>query len=146
MSSASSLDIKRALVGAGLEVYRTRGAEVHLADRVRDNLILDSGVVVGVGETLRVRFIVRAQKSDFPHERPEILFDRARELARAAAADGWSEQSSQVTAVTGPVDPSRTLDTWFEVMFERAFDSVDDAVSAARFALRLEKYARPDSG
>ena len=30
-------DIKKALVAAGFELYRTRGNEVQIADRVRDN-------------------------------------------------------------------------------------------------------------
>lgn len=141
--AATVIEIKKALVGDGLEIYRTRAAEVQLADRVRDNLILDSGVSVAAGDRLTVRFVVRAQRSDFPHDRPEFLFDQARILAATALARGWAEARSQVTAVTDPVDPSRTLDTWYELVFEKLVDTVDEATREARFALALEKYARP---
>src|SRR5436853_550872 len=48
-------EIKKALLASGFEVYRTRGNEVHSADRVRDNLIMDSGVSVRVGAGLAPR-------------------------------------------------------------------------------------------
>lgn len=143
MSAIAPPEIKKALLGHGLEVYRTRGHEVHIADRVRDNLILDSGVAVGATPHLYVRFVVRAQKSDFPHERVETLFSEARGLATSALARGFAEQAAQITPVTDPVDPSRTLDTWFEVLFQKAVASLDEAIVEARFALGLQRHARP---
>jgi len=40
-------ELKKALTAEGFEIYRTTGDRILLADRVRDNLIMDSGVSVG---------------------------------------------------------------------------------------------------
>ena len=48
-------DLKKTLVARGFEVYRTMGDHVILADRVRDNLIMDSGVAVRPGKTVVTR-------------------------------------------------------------------------------------------
>ena len=52
-------ELKKTLVARGFEVYRTLGDQVVLADRVRDNLIMDSGVAARSGDVLAVRFVVR---------------------------------------------------------------------------------------
>lgn len=136
------IDVKRALVEAGLEVYRTRGDEVQIADRVRENLIMDSGVSLAAGSPLRVGFIVRAQRSDFPADPIAELFARARALAEDAAARGFIEREARVSDMNDPGDPSRTLDTWYEVRFEKAVGDIGQALVEARFALSLEKAAR----
>jgi hypothetical protein len=41
---STAAHLKRALVEAGFEVFRTRGDEIVLAERPRENLIMDSGV------------------------------------------------------------------------------------------------------
>ena len=46
LAMSSALDIKRALKDAGLEVYRTRGDVVQLAERVRENLLMDAQIFV----------------------------------------------------------------------------------------------------
>src|SRR4051794_5238970 len=112
-------DIKKALVAAGFELYRTRGNEVQIADRVRDNLIMDSGVSVRAQDSLSVKVVVRAQRSDFPADGTASLFDRARELAAAAVARGYVESGSLTSPMPDPADPERTLDTWYEVYFEK---------------------------
>ena len=43
-------DLKKTLVARGFEVYRTLGDQVVLADRVRENLIMDSGVAARPGD------------------------------------------------------------------------------------------------
>lgn len=48
MPFLSPAELKRALIREGFEIYRTAGSFVVLADRVRDNLIMDSGVALGV--------------------------------------------------------------------------------------------------
>src|SRR5688500_18488213 len=63
-------EMKRALIQAGFEVYTTRGDVVHLADRVRENLIMDAGIFIKSGVPA-VGFVVRAQKNDFPNEGEE---------------------------------------------------------------------------
>ena len=142
MTTTTVTDVKRALVSAGLEVYRTRGDEVHIADRVRDNLIMDSGVSLAAGFPIRVGLVVRAQRSDFPTASTEDLFERARALARPATARGFVECEARIQKMNDPGDPSRTLDTWYEVRFEKLVDDIAQALDEARFALSIEKAAR----
>lgn len=141
MAKTTITDVKRALIEAGLEVYRTRGEEVQIADRVRENLIMDSGVSLAAGSSLRVGFIVRAQRSDFPSDPIADLFARARALASDAAARGFVESETRVSDLNDPGDPSRTLDTWYEVRFEKAVADLPQALDEARFALSIEKAA-----
>lgn len=133
-------EIKRALVAAGLEVYRTRGDVVHIADRVRENLMMDAGVFVR-SEGPRVGFIVRAQHNDFPGDAEPRLFERARSLGATARARGYIEVLAEVRKVNDPGDDARTLDTWCEVQLEKSVPGIEAAIDEIRFALSLEKAA-----
>jgi hypothetical protein len=135
-------EIKKALLAAGFEVYRTRGNEVHVADRVRDNLIMDSGVSVRCGDALVVKLVVRAQRSEFPAEGTPALFERARALAASAAARGYAEASALTSPMLDPADPARTLDTFYEVSFEKTVATLVDAMTEVGFAMGVEKAAR----
>lgn len=139
-------EIKKALKEAGLEVYRTRGEAVHLAERVRENLLMDAQIFVrggvgGEGSAASVGFVVRAQRTDFPNDGEEHLFDRARKLGEPAVARGYAEFDSQVRQILDPGDGERTIDVWCEVSFEKAVPDLDAAVIEARFALTIEKAA-----
>ena len=79
MPSLSTTALKHALIGEGFEVYRTLGTRIVLAERVRDNLIMDSGVAAVTEERLAVRLTFRAQKSDFPGESDGQIHARARQ-------------------------------------------------------------------
>jgi hypothetical protein len=138
----TAAEIKKALREAGLEVYRTRGDIVYLADRVRENLLMDANTFVSapVG-LLRVGFVVRAQRTDFPNEGEEHLFDRARRQAATAVEAGYAEVAAEIRRVFDPGDGQRTLDTWCEVSFEKAVPDLGAAVIEARFALSIEKAA-----
>ena len=103
----SLAEIKKALVAAGFELYRTRGDEVHVADRVRDNLIMDSGVSVRAKGSLSVRFVARAQRSDFPSDGPASLFEKARGLGVIAEARGYAETGSATSSIQ-KIRPIRT--------------------------------------
>src|SRR5689334_6948044 len=138
--SVNPTEIRKALLAAGFELYRTQGDQVHVADRVRDNLIMDSGV--SVSTALRVKFVVRSQRSDFPNDPTAQLFERARALALGAAERGYVETGTVTNPMHDPADPSRTLDTWYEVYFEKDVTSLDEAMAEVGFALRLEKTAR----
>ncbi len=133
--------LKKALVAGGFEVFRTLPEEVVLAERVRENLILDSGVRVGPlsDGRIRVRLVLRAQRADFPSDEESVLFDRVRKLAAPALEDGFTEVSTNVNAVKDPADPERTLDTFYEVSLAREVASVEDALPIVKFALSLEK-------
>jgi hypothetical protein len=133
--------LKKALVASGFEVFRTLPEEVVLAERVRENLILDSGVRVAPLQDgkVQVRLVLRAQKADFPNEDESTLFDRVRRLAAPAMAKGFAETSTAVTAVKDPADASRTLDTFYEVNLSHDVPTVEAAVDVLKFVLSLEK-------
>jgi sugar phosphate isomerase/epimerase len=132
-------ELKKTLVARGFEVYRTLGDQVVLADRVRDNLIMDSGVAARPGAVLSVRFVVRAQASDFPSAKADELYARARECAAEARRRGYSEVGVAEVPVRDPGDASSTLDTWYEVSFERPVANEDELEQELRYALALEK-------
>jgi hypothetical protein len=138
---APSSLIKRALKEAGFEVYGTQGDTVAVAERVRENLIMDSGIRVG-GSRLAVSFYVRTEQRDFPAEEDDALFARARKLGAAAIARGYEEQRAFVTRLPDPGDAERTLDNWYQVQFEKRVDDVELAIEEVRFAFGLQKTAR----
>jgi hypothetical protein len=134
-------DIKRALREAGVEIYRTRDEVVHVADRVRENLIMDAHIRVRA-EQPAVLFYVRAEQTDFPGEADDALFDRARRCGDAAIERGFHEARAFVTEVPDPGNPERTLDRWFQVQFEKPVEDIASAVAEVRFALEIEKTAQ----
>ena len=102
-------DIKKALRAAGIEVYRTSRGVVHVADRVRDNLIMDAGIRIDAERGV-VAFYVRTRQNDFPGDEGEALHNRARVLAEPAAGRGFTEARtlvSDVTDVSSPEDGNR---------------------------------------
>jgi hypothetical protein len=135
----SAASLKKALVEAGFEVFRTRGEEIVLAERPRENLIMDSGVRLRVGETLEVRVVLRVHKADFPNEDDGRLFERVRQLAAPALSDGFAEVATSVTPVSDPGDGARTLDTFYEITYAKPAAALSDAVAELKFALGLEK-------
>jgi hypothetical protein len=134
-------DIKKALQAAGLEIIRTRGDVVHVAERVRENQLMDAGV--SLDTSLRVGFVVRAQKTDFPNDGDDMLFDRARRLGKPALDQGYDEASAVVRTVVNPGDPGQTLDTWCEVTYTKQTENLESALDEVRFALTLEKAVVP---
>jgi hypothetical protein len=133
--------LKKLLIDAGFEVFRTRGDEIVLAERPRENLIMDSGVRLRVTEPLEIRLVLRAQKADFPNEDDHHLFDRVRALAQNAVDSGFAEMSTAVTKVTDPGDAERTLDTFYEITYVKLAARVDDALVELKYAMGLEKRA-----
>jgi hypothetical protein len=138
---STTTDLKKALMAEGFEVYRTLGMAVLLADRVRDNLIMDSAVAAVAGDVLKARFSVRAQRNDFPGESEEQLFQRARLQASSALERGYEEAQTNIVPMVDPSDKTRTLDTWFEVSFEKNVADVSELVTELHFALSLDKMA-----
>jgi hypothetical protein len=138
----TSAEIKKALLAAGLVVYRTRADVVHVAERVRENLLMDSGIAIHAS-TSKVVFVVRAQRNDFPADGDERLFERARILAAPAIDRGFREVQVQVREVCEPGEAGRRLDTWCEVQFEKVVADTEAAIEETRFVLALEKAASP---
>jgi hypothetical protein len=136
---------KRALIDAGFEVFRARGEEIIIAERPRENLIMDSGVRLRLGDAtnsaLEVRVVLRAQKADFPADDDAQLFDRVRRLAASTLSDGFVEVATAVTRVPDPGDSEQTLDTHYEMTFSKRTALLDDALVELRLALGIEKRA-----
>ena len=134
----TSAEIKRALIQAGLEIYRTRGDVVHVAERVRENLIMDSGVRVEASGPAVV-IVWRAQRSDFPNEGNDALFVRVAEHAEPASARGFVEVGRVVTPVMDPGDSGRVLDTWCELSLRKSVPDLAATIAEVRFALSVDK-------
>jgi hypothetical protein len=139
MPDPSPTELKRILVTRGFEIYRTTQEEVVLADRVRDNLLMDSGVAARVLPSLAVRLVLRAEALQFPGERPDELLSRARKLV--PAPNEYRELSTRVVPIHDPGDHSRTLDTWYEVWMERPVIDLDELCRELRLALSIERSA-----
>ncbi len=134
--------IKDALVAAGLEVFRTRGTEIFLAERQRYH-IMDSGVRI-LADAQTVRFTVRSQRSDFPHVEARELFERVRACFREKAdARGYRETATATTEVKDPMDQLKVLDVWHEVTYEKAVDDVPTLLDEVRWAMALDKSVAP---
>ena len=141
MPAPTVQELKKALVRAGFEVYRTRGDEVQIAERPRENLIMDSGVVIAATDPVRVRFVVRAQKADFQGEDEARLYQRARALGDSSVARGYVECATKARPLLDPGNESHVLDTWYEVSFERHAATLEEALDEVRFVMKLEKAA-----
>jgi hypothetical protein len=131
-------EIKKALSLAGFETYLTRGDVVHVADRVRENLIMDSGIRLYAAE-VKIEFVVRALRDDFPGESEEALFNRARLLAEEAVRRGYREIGARVTVISDPGGGERSLASFCEVSFEKIVGDMALAMDEVRFALSIEK-------
>lgn len=139
--TSSPQSLKKSLVAEGFEVYRTSPNLIILADRVRDNLLMDSGVAVVHGDPLVVRITLRARAAEFPGDGEQVLFERARSLAKPMTERGYGEVGFASVPVMDPGDPSRTLDTWHEVTYERRLNEEAELHPELRFALSLPKTA-----
>ena len=139
--------LKRALVEAGFTVFRTLPEEVVVAERVRENLIMDSGIRLRSAaalDTLEVRVVLRLQRSTYPGEDDARLFERVRSLAAPALAQGFREVAHQTSQVRDPGDSTRTLDTFYEVVVARDAEGLDAALDAVRLAFTLDRVGITD--
>src|SRR5688572_1191241 len=138
---SSPQSLKKSLVAEGFEVYRTSPNLIILADRVRDNLLMDSGVAIVHGDPLVVRITVRARAAEFPGDGEQALYARARALAVPMTDRGYGEIGCTSVPVKDPGDPNRTLDTWYEVTYERQVGDESELHPELRFALSVPKTA-----
>jgi hypothetical protein len=141
MVTLTQQELKKALAQAGFFVFRTQGEDIILAERVRENLIMDSGVRLRSSSPLRVRIVMRVQRGDFPNEEEANLFERVSRLAEPARTGGFHEVERNVAPVIDPGDASRTLDTFYEITLAKEADSLESALEELRFAMTLEKMA-----
>jgi hypothetical protein len=146
MPTLTPQELKKALAQAGFVIFRTQGDDIILAERVRENLIMDSGVRLRAGSPLVVRVVLRAQRGDFPSEGEAHLFERVSQLAEPARSGGFEEVERNVAPVVDPGDPQRTLDTFYEITLAKSAEGLESAIDGVRFAMGLEKMAsaKPD--
>ncbi len=135
-------ELKRSLVTAGLEVFRTRGEEVHLAERQNVQL-MDAGVRVRGGASPLVTVVMRAQRNDAPTLGTDAMFDAVRARAEGLRAAGYAEVTSAAREIRSVSDPEHLLDVWFEVTWQRAVASHEEAVTEAQRAISTERYVVP---
>jgi hypothetical protein len=145
MPSHTPQQLKRALVDAGFIVFRTLADEVVVAERVRENLIMDSGVRLRIAPALEVRVVVRVQRGNFPGEDDAKLFARVRARAAPALENGFREVSHQTSHVTDPGDSTRMLDTFYEVLLGREAADLEAALEGVRFAFTLDRVGQAES-
>jgi len=142
--TALTLDrLKQAVLDAGLEIYRVNGGEIRIAERVRMHL-MDSGVAIDLQSSTRITLTVRSQRSDFPTEPAEQLFDKIRaSIEQTAVARGFHEVEAVTRDVTDPVDDSNVLDVWHELTFAKDVPALDGMIDDVRWALRVPKCVDP---
>lgn len=129
-------ELKKWLVSEGFQVYRTLASAVVLADRARENLILDSGVQVVAADPFAVRVTIRETTKEQPDLEPEERFQRLRQLANECSERGYRIVGRSTTPIASPSNPDVVLDTWYELTLERT--GVDQARLAAELRYALE--------
>lgn len=137
----NAADLKKALQQEGLQIYRSLPGEVRIAERVRENLILDSGISVTL--ELDVRVVFRTERRSFPAESEHSLFARARTLASVAKAHGLVELRAESAEIKDPSDESRVLDEVFEVTFTRRANDLAEAALLCRTFLAAPRIVEP---
>lgn len=135
-------ELKTRLIRAGFEVYRARGDAVTMAERPRENLIMDSGVRITIAtDGYLLRFVTRAERAVFPGEPEDAMWARARRVVAPHAERAFREIETSVRAILDPGDESHVLDTWFEVAWEKLLPDEAELLEEVAHVMRLEKAA-----
>jgi hypothetical protein len=140
--AASLLTLERAqtaLAARGIDILRVDGNAIALGKRVRSHL-MDAGVSVQLGSEPSVRFVVRAQSSDFPGAGAKQLYEKVRsEISAGASAQGFEEIAQQPREVHDPGDASRVLDVWYELTYAKPLRDADAWLEDVRWAMSVAK-------
>lgn len=142
MSAIPVKELRKTLVDAGLEVFRVKDDEVHLAERQNLHL-MEAGVRIRASHPFRVTVTARAQRSDAPGLTPEALFELVRDGVRPLTAIGFEELAVQSRELFSVSDNSQVLDVWYEVTLGQSCETLEDAIGTARRALEVERYITP---
>jgi len=132
-------ELKKSLVQAGFEVYRTTPAGIVLAERVRENQIMDAGIRVSVEAPHEVQVRFRAEKHVFPGLDDAAVFARIAELATPAVAVGFAEARREAVPQMSPSDREVQLDTFLEIYMTQTATTFEAACALARIALGWER-------
>jgi hypothetical protein len=135
-----TLELARAaLVSQGIEILRADASELAVAKRVRSHL-MDAGVSLQFVPEPTVRFVVRAQSSDFPGVGAKQLYEKVRaDVAASARAHGFVEVAQQPREILDPGDRARVLDVWHELVFTKPIHDPDKWIDDVRWAMSVSK-------
>lgn len=137
-TKAGLAETKRALREAGFQVYDVKDGLVSLAERVRDNLILHSGISLRAAPPLIV-VTLRAQALHFPGQSAERVLSHAEDLAQEFLRRGYKRVDTLRSEVSDPSHPDRTLDMVHGVVVERSCDSFEELLDEVRVAFSLPR-------
>lgn len=135
-------ELKQALISVGLEVFRVRGNEVHLAERQNLHL-MEARVQVAGGVEPSVTVVVHAQRADAPKLAPNTMLDMVRRHAVVLSKCGYEEIDAKPREICS-VNDGAVLDVWYEVTLRRAVATLEEAVSEAQRVFAVERYVIPD--
>jgi hypothetical protein len=135
-------DLKRALVGAGFEIFRVRDDEVHIAERQNVQL-MEAGIRARAGATPRVSVVARAQRNDAQSMSEVALFEMIRARNAPLLAAGYREVHAGAREIRSVSDADHVLDVWYEITYERPVASIEESVEEVRRALDSERYIVP---
>lgn len=132
MSISDAAELKKHIRALGFEIYRTVDGQVTLAERIRDNLIMDSGIVVGPAgaygerpEHLALSVTLRAQASHFPGASADQVRQEATALAQDLFARGYIQEEFSGRPILDPGDSAVVLDTSHELRVMRVIAEVE---------------------
>ena len=129
-------DLKKELRVRGLLVYRTLPDGVALAEYQRENLLVDAGIVVCTSPAAGVRTRFRVEQHAFPGESEAQLYARARGLADQSGMSGLVELHAECIPQSSPSDPTRVMDTFYDITFFGPADTLEDAILLAEQAAK----------
>ncbi len=147
MSVPDLADLKKRLRAEGFEIYRTLPRQIQFAERVRDNLLMDSGVSVEMMEEssgFMVHVTVRAQASHFPGSDETDLLAKAQELASEFTKAGYETVDARARPVPDPSHPERNLDTSHEVALVRPVAELSLLFVELKGALSRTRHSSDD--
>ncbi len=132
-------ELRRVLLDSGLEVFRVKDDEVHLAERQNLHL-MEAGVRIRCGESYGVTIVARAQRSDAAARHADEQFALVREGIRDILTAGFVEKSADSRTLYSVSDSTQVVDVWYEITVYRDFADVEAMIAGVRHALSVERY------
>ncbi len=111
MQQLTPPQLKKKLRESGFDVYRTLSDRVILAERIRDNLIMESGVAALIGAEFTIEVTISAQRSHFPGSDKLELQRQTDLMAQPFLKHGYEAFETLEEPLMDPSDPQRQLDT-----------------------------------
>lgn len=132
-------ELRRVLLDSGLEVFRVKDDEVHLAERQNLHL-MEAGVRIRCGESYGVTIVARAQRSDAAARHADEQFAFVREGIREILAAGFVETGADSRTLYSVSDSTQVVDVWYEITVHREYSDLESMIAGVRHALSIERY------